>query len=98
MDRPVACFITIVVLSTLNIWVMVWGVNQVKESHDRLDKIEASRFTDKDGKEVREMIELNRQETLKNRAEVVKLRDELLVNRKIGQEIIDSLKSKGGSK
>ena len=98
MDRPVACFIAIVILTTLNLWTMVWSVSQVKDSHNRLDKIESSRFTDKDGKEVREMIERNRQETLKNRAEVVKLRDELLVNRKIGQEIIDSLKSKGGPK
>jgi len=87
MDRPVACFIAIVILTTLNLWTMVWSVSQVKESHNRLDKIDQTRFTDKDGAEVRKMIQ-------KNREEVAKLRDELLVNRKIGQEIIDSLKGK----
>ena len=91
MDRPVACFIAIVILTTLNLWTMVWSMSQVKDSHNRLDKIEGSRFTAKDGDDVRKLIQ-------KNREEVAKLRDELLVNRKIGQEIIDSLKSKGETK
>jgi len=94
MDRPIACFAAIIVLLAINAWVMVWATNSLRNDNERLQTIEGTRFTAKDGDKLRQAIELNRQDTLKNRENLDKLRAELMVNRKIGQEIIDSLKGK----
>jgi hypothetical protein len=78
--------LAVILLMVTNAWLLVSNMNYRNSEIERLKKIESTRFTAADGAELRAKVELNREE-------LKKVRDDLLVNRKIGQEIIDSLKS-----
>ena len=45
----------------MNCWIMVWAVNAVKESSRRLERIEGTRFTAEDGKQLQKELMVNRE-------------------------------------